>query len=42
MNSITRRVGIYFALLQLIFTLAWTVYIIFLPRLAVEAGIPKS
>lgn len=42
MNPITRRVGIYFALLQLIFTLSWTVYIIFLPRLAVEAGIPKS
>lgn len=37
-----RRVGIYFALLQLFFTLAWTVYIIFLPRLAAEAGIPKS
>lgn len=42
MNPITRRVGIYFALLQLFFTLAWTVYIIFLPRLAAEAGIPKS
>lgn len=46
MNTITpgisRRVGIYFALLQLFFTLAWTVYIIFLPRLAAEAGIPKS
>lgn len=42
MNPITRRVGIYFALLQLIFTLAWTVYIIFLPQLAAEAGIAKS
>ena len=42
MNPITRRVGIYFALLQLFFALAWTVYIIFLPRLAAEAGIPKS
>lgn len=39
---IGRRVGIYFALLQLFFTLAWTVYVIFLPRLAAEAGIPKS
>jgi len=42
MNPINRRVGIYFALLQLFFTLTWTVYIIFLPRLAAEAGIPKS
>jgi len=42
MTPITRRVGIYFALLQLFFTLSWTVYIIFLPRLAAEAGIPKS
>lgn len=42
MTPITRRIGIYFALLQLFFTLAWTVYIIYLPRLAAEAGIPKS
>lgn len=42
MSTITPRVGIYFALLQLFFTLSWTVYIIFLPRLAAEAGIPKS
>ncbi len=46
MNPITprvdHRVGIYFALLQLFFTLSWTVYVIFLPRLAAEAGIPKS
>lgn len=42
MNPMTRRIGIYFALLQLFFTLAWTVYIIFLPRLAAEAGIPQS
>lgn len=42
MSTISPRVGIYFALLQLFFTLSWTVYIIFLPRLAAEAGIPKS
>jgi MFS family permease len=42
MNPISRSIGIYFALLQLFFTLSWTVYIIFLPRLAAEAGIPKS
>lgn len=35
------RTGIYFALLQLFFTLGWTVYVIFLPRLAAQAGIPK-
>lgn len=42
MKTITPRIGIYFALLQLFFTLSWTVYIIFLPRLAAEAGIAKS
>lgn len=36
------RVGLYFTLLQLFFTLTWTVYVIFLPRLAVEAGLPAS
>lgn len=36
------RIGSYFALLQLFFTLSWTVYVIFLPKLATEAGIPKS
>ncbi len=41
-RNISRSTGIYFAVLQLFFTLAWTVYIIFLPRLAAEAGIPKS
>lgn len=34
--------GLYFAALQLFFTLTWTVYVIFLPRLAAEAGIPKE
>ncbi len=42
MTTLTPRIGVYFALLQLLFTLTWTVYIIFLPRLAAEAGIPKS
>ena len=35
------RVGPYFAVLQLFFALTWTVYVIFLPRLAAEVGIPK-
>jgi hypothetical protein len=36
------RVGPYFAALQLFFTLTWTVYLIFLPRLAAQVGIPKQ
>jgi hypothetical protein len=36
------RVGIYFALLQLFFTLCWTVYAIYLPQLAARAGIPAG
>ncbi|MCX7307988.1 MAG: MFS transporter [Afipia sp.] len=35
-------VGIYLALLQLFFTLGWTVYVIYLPQLAAKAGIPAS
>lgn len=42
MNAPTLRTGLVFGLLQLFFTLTWTVYVIFLPRLAAEAGIPKS
>ena len=36
------QIGPYFALLQLFFTLSWTVYVIFLPRLAAQTGIPKQ
>jgi len=36
------RVGPYFAALQLFFALTWTVYVIFLPRLAAQVGIPKQ
>jgi hypothetical protein len=35
------RVGPYFAALQFFFTLSWTVYVIFLPRLAAQVGIAK-
>lgn len=42
MNPVSRPIGVYFALLQLFFTLTWTVYVIFLPQLAAAAGIPKS
>ncbi len=33
------RAGIHIALLQLVFTLGWTTYVIYLPKLAVEVGI---
>src|SRR3954464_9777854 len=36
------RVGVYFALLQLFFTLCWTVYAVYLPQLAARAGIPAG
>jgi MFS family permease len=36
------RVGTYFAVLQLFFALTWTVYVIYLPRLAEQVGIPKT
>src|SRR5690349_20558823 len=36
------RIGIYFALLQLFFTLCWTVYAIYLQQLAARAGISGS
>jgi hypothetical protein len=33
------RAGVYVALLQLLFTLLWTTYVIYLPKLAAEVGI---
>lgn len=33
------RTGLYLAFLQLVFTLGWTTYVIYLPRLAQEVGI---
>jgi MFS family permease len=35
-------IGLYFAVLQLFFTLCWTVYAAYLPALAASAGIPAS
>jgi hypothetical protein len=40
--SATHRFGWYLALLQLLFTLCWTVYAIYLPKLAAGAGIAAS
>jgi hypothetical protein len=36
------RIGIYLAVVQFVFTLTWTVYVIFLPKLAAQAGIQKQ
>jgi MFS family permease len=36
------RTGVYLAILQLVFTLGWTTYVIYLPRLAAEVGIAPS
>lgn len=36
------RVGIYFAAVQFLFVTCWTVYVIFLPQLAAQAGIEKK
>ena len=39
MNAASQRFGWYLAVLQLFFTLCWTVYVIYLPKLAAAAGI---
>lgn len=36
------RAGLYIALLQLFFTLGWTVYVIYLPQLAAKVGLPAA
>lgn len=40
-HSPPHRIGLYLAVVQFFFTITWTVYVIFLPKLAVQAGIPK-
>ena len=43
MSTGSHRFGWYLALLQLVFALCWTVYVIYLPKLAAAAGIaPKA
>jgi MFS family permease len=39
--STAHRIGLYFAFIQFFFAITWTVYVIFLPKLAAQAGIPK-
>ena len=36
------RTGLYLAFLQLVFTLGWTTYVIYLPKLAAQVGIAPS
>ncbi|MGJ5204415.1 MFS transporter [Bradyrhizobium sp. HKCCYLR20261] len=36
------RLGVHLALLQLVFSLLWTTYVIYLPKLAAQAGIAPS
>ncbi len=38
----THKVGITLAVIQLFFTLTWTVYVIFLPQLAAQVGLAKG
>src|SRR5215813_1158847 len=36
------RTGLYLAFLQLVFTLLWTTYVIYLPKLAAQVGIAPT
>jgi len=41
-SASVNRAGFYLAFLQLVFTLGWTTYVIYLPKLAAEVGIAPS
>jgi hypothetical protein len=41
-RAIPHRAGLYLAVLQLFFTLTWTVYVIYLPKLAAAMGISRA
>jgi hypothetical protein len=36
------RAGVYLAMLQLVFTLGWTIYVIYLPKLAADVGMAPT
>ncbi|MBB5054135.1 MFS family permease [Afipia massiliensis] len=42
MPASNRKVGVYLALLQLFFTLGWTIYVVYLPQLAAKVGLPPG
>jgi hypothetical protein len=41
-NSTANHTGVYLAVLQLVLTLGWTTYVIYLPKLCAEVGIAPS
>ena len=41
-SASANRTGVYLAVLQLVFTLGWTTYVIYLPKLAAEVGIAPA
>jgi hypothetical protein len=41
-SGVSTSAGVYLAILQLVFTLGWTVYAIYLPRLAAQVGIAPT
>src|ERR1700761_614323 len=41
-SSSGNRAGIYLAFLQLVFTLGWTTYVIYLPKLAAQVGLAPT
>ncbi|MEO8317966.1 MAG: MFS transporter [Bradyrhizobium sp.] len=41
-NTSANRTGLYLAVLQLVFTLGWTTYVIYLPKLAAQVGIAPT
>ncbi|MBR0794654.1 MFS transporter [Bradyrhizobium jicamae] len=41
-DQAARRTGVYLAVLQLVFTLGWTTYLIYLPKLCAEVGIAPA
>ncbi len=36
------RTGLYLAVLQLVFTLGWTTYVVYLPKLAADVGLAPA
>lgn len=41
-RAVSTRVGLYFGVMQLFFALSWVIYVIYLPKLAAQAGIGRG
>src|SRR6478609_3490397 len=41
-STAANRTGVYLAVLQLVFTLGWTTYVIYLPKLCADVGIAPA